>query len=1090
MAKSPRIQLRLATYILVASGGIFCFASSTRGFTPLIALHPQISTSSPAFPAGRYEVSNLLDGNDETEYASDSAGTNTFVEFTFDAEPEIAAFRHVDREDRALVLESTLTFYDQAGNQLATRIIPHSPHRGGETFAGLAAPVHASRVRWQPSRLAEPSLGAVGGASITFYRATETVALPRPDNFRIAPLPFLTHTQTQIFSVELFYGFLEPADVILQISDTQFPVHLAPGRTVLEVPFRPASTATNLDVALLFGSSALAKTTVIQTPITPFTLYIVPHSHTDIGYTDTQANVEKRQVANLLEGIRMANATEDYPEGARFVWNVEVLWAVDHFLERMDDSSRHAFAQAVRNGQVELNAAYLNVLSGLCGPEELLRSFDDATRLSRQFGTPITAAMFSDVPGLTWGTVTAMTQAGVHYLSSAPNYGEKPFMRQWENRPFYWLGPDGKERVLVWVPWQGYALSHQYDRLSAKVVAQTLGQLANRDYPYNLAYIRWAGHGDNGAPDAQLSDFVRDWNNRFLSPRLMISGTSEPFRKLEQRYGPKLPIYKGDWTPYWEDGAASSARETALNRNASSRLTQAETLYALVSPARYPARRFDEAWRNILLYSEHTWGSSESIRSPESPQTRAQWAVKKGYADTAEKLSSELIDAAVDPRAPASATSDFDVVNTLTWARSGLVTIAPQFGAGDYVEDETGHKSPCQRLSSGELVFFAHDVPPLAAKSYRLVRGELRAEKTDVRLTPTSLVNKHLHVTLGPSGSISELRTPNSKNFAAGSPHEGLNQFLYVTGQNGLEHDSSTGTIKIGEQGPVISSLVAINQPPGTKEVRREYRLIAGQDYIEVFDVVDKDRLLASDYRARSGKESAFFAFPFTITNPQVSLELPLCVIRPLSDQIPAACTGWYTVNGWLDVANGSCGVTWISLDAPLVKFDEPTLGSWRSTNPTAGQSGRVYSWLMNNRWGTNYRAYQEGKVMFRYILRPHATRGTTSTSCVSDKTRFAAGFSQPLLAIPPEVAAHGSLFTLSSPSVATIALKPADSGNALVLRLYETAGKPTKATVRWGARKPAAMFISNTSETALQPAPRSLAFGPHQLITLRAQFP
>ena len=58
---------------------------------------------------------------------------------------------------------------------------------------------------------------------------------------------------------------------------------------------------------------------------------------------------------------------------------------------------------------------------------------------------------------------------------------------------------------------------------------------------------------------------------------------------MAERYGSQLPHYRGDYTPYWEDGAASSARETALNRATAERLVQAETLWALRTPGTFPA---------------------------------------------------------------------------------------------------------------------------------------------------------------------------------------------------------------------------------------------------------------------------------------------------------------------------------------------------------------------------------------------------------------------------------------------------------------------------------------------------------------------
>ena len=73
--------------------------------------------------------------------------------------------------------------------------------------------------------------------------------------------------------------------------------------------------------------------------------------------------------------MALAERTADYPEGARFVWNVEVLWAADLFLQRMEAPRREAFEKAVKTGQVALNGLYLNVLTGLCRPEELVQAF-------------------------------------------------------------------------------------------------------------------------------------------------------------------------------------------------------------------------------------------------------------------------------------------------------------------------------------------------------------------------------------------------------------------------------------------------------------------------------------------------------------------------------------------------------------------------------------------------------------------------------------------------------------------------------------------------------------------------------------------
>ena len=65
--------------------------------------------------------------------------------------------------------------------------------------------------------------------------------------------------------------------------------------------------------------------------------------------------------------------TADYPPGAQFKWNTEVLWAVDSYLRQASPEKQQELIDAIRAGQVELDALYGNELTGLCRPEELLR---------------------------------------------------------------------------------------------------------------------------------------------------------------------------------------------------------------------------------------------------------------------------------------------------------------------------------------------------------------------------------------------------------------------------------------------------------------------------------------------------------------------------------------------------------------------------------------------------------------------------------------------------------------------------------------------------------------------------------------------
>jgi alpha-mannosidase len=867
-------------------------------------------------------------------------------------------------------------------------------------------------------------------------------------------------------------------------------LHLKDGRWPVESLVPAVTGATPVEVRLEVPGRATQVQNVTLRKVPELTVYIVPHSHTDIGFTALQPEIETKQVNNLLKGIECAQATATNPPGSRFVWNVEVAWAADLYMQRMTDEQRQLFCDALRKGQVALNGMYLNELSGLCRPAELLRLYRYGPELAEENGVTIDTAMISDVPGHTWGNIAAMRQAGIKYFSTAPNYFDRigTILAEWENKPFYWVAPDGKSEVLVWIPWWGYALSHRVKRLTTGLIENYMDALEHRKYPYEIAYLRWSGiEGDNAAPDPNICDFVKQWNATYAWPHLIISSQHDPFAALEQRYGKDIPRVRGDWTPYWEDGAGSSAFETAMNRESSDRLAQAEALWAMFTPSTYPARDFENAWDHVLLYSEHTWGAWCSITQPESQQTKEQWKIKRSYALKADELSRDLLKRAL-ALAPQTG-SKIEVLNTASWSRTDLVT-APKETKGNVVIDDTGKTVPSQRLSNGALVFLANDVPAFGAKQFSVAQGTANEKTGSLFCDAASISNSLVSVKLDPkTGGIVELvDKSNGVNYADTSSGHALNDYLYYTGDNWRTPQSSGPvTIRIGEQGPLVASLLVESDAPGCKKLTREIRLRAGAAYVEVFNCVDKARLEAKSYAVPSGKESGNFAYAFNVPDGQVRWDVPFGVVRPNEDQIPSACKNWLTLSRWADVSAGNRGITLVSLDAPLLQLGTLTanlLGS--QTNPAVWRKAisptqQLYIWAFNNHWNTNYRAYQEGPLMYRFVLRPHGAFDAAAA------TRFATGFSQPLL-VRSSSSAASSLLQVLPAGVVVSSLRPSDDGKAIMVTLFNSTGNDVEAQLQWREPGPKVVSLSGTDQHAGTPVPSSLKIPAWGVVTVRAQ--
>ncbi|MBZ5497398.1 MAG: hypothetical protein LAP85_13435 [Acidobacteriia bacterium] len=836
------------------------------------------------------------------------------------------------------------------------------------------------------------------------------------------------------------------------------PLNIGANTLYLSIP--AITPIREIPVVISINGQIIQRLPLWLRPVNRREIYLLSYSHNDIGYTDIQPVIEKKQWANLDEALRIIKQTRSYPYEARYKWNLEVMWPLEGYLKQASEQKCQEVIQAVREGDIGLNALYANVLTGLANAAEMSHFTDYARRFAEQYGIPVTTALVSDIPGFSWGIVPALAHSGVKFFASAPNSGDRIgfVLKQWGDKPFYWTSQSGAEKVLMWVAGASYASFHEGDlaRLGDEKVLKLTRKLDEDGYPYEILQLPYTIGGDNGPPDANLSDFVRKWNERYASPRLIIATHAQMFAEFERRYGSGLPVFKGDFTPYWEDGAASTAAETALSRRAADRLIQGEALWAIAAPASYPEREYQAAWRNVVLWDEHTWGAHNSVSDPDLPSVQEQWRIKRQFALDAESMSQALLARLCAPPPSPLREIAVDVYNTNSWPRTDIVLLSrQQSAAGDAVVDGSGAAVRSQRLSTGELAVLLENVPPLSARRI-FIRPGKAGNRGNCRATAGTLANSLLSLSIDSRyGTIESLTWGEKKlELVDRAKGPGLNQYLYVPGKDALQaRQLAAVKVRVTESGNLVASLLVEAQAPGARKYAAEYRVIDGIARVDIINRIDK--------LAVRTKEAVHIAFPFLVPGGQLRYDVADGIVRPESDQLPGACKNFFSVQSWVDISNSDHGVTWTTADAPLIEIG--TITAEHPWAQSAQSSPVIYSYAMNNYWHTNYKADQEGPVTFRFSLFPHAGFRPEESARIGREAR------EPLVVLPADTAAPPppSLLRVRPAQVLVSSLEPLAGGQAWLIYLYNPTATAQGATLEWNRTPAVTIRLSDSAGKA-----------------------
>lgn len=858
-------------------------------------------------------------------------------------------------------------------------------------------------------------------------------------------------------------------------TEVSFPLgKIAAGKNSFEISI-PEVREPALAVFELKTGAQKAVREVRLVPQRKWTVYLLPHSHTDIGFTALQDRVLKNHVAYLDDVIRFCRDTDNFPEAARFKWNIEAGWSLDQFLRRRSPDQIEELARLLREGRVELSAWYLN-LTDLFGHEELIRSVYFARAAARRFGFNVASAMNNDVTGFSWAVPQILRGAGVRYFATGIN---ETRARAPLRRPcaFWWEAPDGS-RILHWngehYMFANFQLDlHQSADAAQEPVADYLARTQDRgDYALDIIALNISGSAiDNAPPNKALSDIVRDWNSRWAWPKLRLAVMREFFEDLEARYGPGLPVYRLGWPDYWTDGVASTAYETGLIRLTQDRLRAAESFAALASALDgtypYPGEEIEEATHSTLLFDEHTWGASNSIRQPESERARGQWAVKSAFAYAASEGASHVLQSSLDRIAsliPTDGRFTFAVFNPLPWTRSDIIGLVMPDRLNAMMEPlrlrdkRNGQRLPCQiDRENNVLYFLAEDIPALGYAVFTIAPVESKLEvKPRTTTQDRTIENDFYRVTLDPrSGGLISLFDKQLQVELAdpASPYR-MNQYIHELPKGGrpavdnmeklAEFDRASpdsAVITPGLQGPVATSLIVRTSARMCPRLEQEIILYDGLKRVDIINRLDKEETLAP--------EAVYFAFPFQVKGGAFRLEIADAVLKPEAEQLPGTVRDWYAVQNWVEVANNELSVVWAPVEAPLVQLGDINTGKWLTR--LSQEKAWIFSYAMNNYWMTNFKAGQGGRMTFRYAITSRPGRPDTILS-----TRFGWEAHSPLIVQGLASDNRGTLpaeglsfFSLDQPNVLLQAVKRAEDGQGLVVRLREMAGQKTAARLR-----------------------------------------
>ena len=863
-----------------------------------------------------------------------------------------------------------------------------------------------------------------------------------------------------------------------------------------------AGKQTQFDTSLEKAHSVLSE---IKPDLQPTSVLQAGNAHIDAAWlwpwTET-VDVVRRTFSTSLQLMN------EYPQ---YTYTQSAA-AYNQWMEEKYPALHQQIVDRVKEGRWEMVGGMwvepdLNMPDG----ESLVRQLLLGKRYFKEkFGVDVRIGWNPDSFGYTWQLPQIYKKSGIDYFVT-----QKMAWNDTNKLPlkvFWWQSPDGS-RVLTYFP-HDYVNDIDPVRISEDVAT------ARRLDPGTSVMMHLYGIGDHGGgPTRSMLDSGIHWTSSDrVAPPLKFATAQDFFSDLETKldtaHSPvwnyrtladgnsqlptppegklSLPVWNDElYFEYHRGVMTTQANHKRNMRQSEEQLLNAEKYSSLawLFGNSYPATRINEGWQKTLFNQFHDLAAGSGIgviyKDAQRDYDVVRWVTEDASTNSLHSIAARIRTVGVPNAVPVV------VFNPLAWQRGDLATInvsmpteAPN---GVTVLDAQGHPLLSQIISHDpstrayELLVELKDVPSLG---YEVLQAVPSAQKTSTDLVAHdfTLENSALRVSVDPkTGCITGIyqKVTKFETLAAGACGNQLQTFqdtpkeydAWNIDADFADHQTNLNQadfIELTEKGPLRATIRVTHKWQNSRFIQ-DISLYANLDRVDVWNHIDWHEthvLLKAAFPLAASSANATFEIPYgTIDRPTTRNNS----VEKAKFEVPAL--------RWADLGDGTHGFSLIN---------ESKYGYDAKDNVLRLSLLRSPTWPDPDA--------DRGFHNFSYSLYPHAGDWKSALT-----VRRGYEFNYPLRAfqvsphdgnLPPQ---H-SFLTIDDDDVVLTAIKKTEGDDALLLRLYDWAGKTSNARIRLpeGAtrasltnlmEKPQGSPLSLTADHVTVPV------NPHEIVSVRVDF-